>query len=156
MGGGEGSTGVSEQETERTLWRAEHLGAFFEGSRVRNIERAEDALSSPEQRVYDMLWNGGAEGGALYRLIHCSLQRISTELKLNIKTVREMLPRLVEKGFIAVEREADVRRNIATLYRVWSKDAVLAAQAEQDRRWVVRTGRGVFYVHRTKVSVTAG
>jgi DNA-binding MarR family transcriptional regulator len=148
--------GSQELRTDHTLWRAEHLGAFFEGSRVRPINRAEDALSVAEQRVYELLWTTGTEGGDDYRLVHCSLQRISSQLKLNIKTVRELLPRMAEKGFIAVEREADVRRNIATLYRVWSGRAILAAQQGFDRRWVVKTGRGVFYVHKTTVSVTGG
>jgi len=153
-----GSThpGSQEQKKDHTLWRAEHLGAFFEGSRVRPIHRAEDALSVAEQRVYEFLWTTGTDGGDAYRLEHCSLQRISSQLKLNIKTVRELLPRMAEKGFIAVEREADVRRNIATLYRVWSGAAILAAQQGFDRRWVVKTGRGVFYVHKTTVSVTGG
>ncbi|MGC4053274.1 MAG: hypothetical protein QM757_28555 [Paludibaculum sp.] len=148
--------GAPELKEDHTLWRAEHLGAFFEGSRVRPIQRAEDALSVAEQRVYELLWTSGGDGDEGYRLVHFSLQRISSQLKLNIKTVRELLPRLVEKGFIAVEREADVRRNIATLYRVWSGPAILAAQQGFDRRWVVRTGRGVFYVHKTTVSVTGG
>lgn len=153
---GSAHPGPQELRTDHTLWRAEHLGAFFEGSRVRPINRAEDALSVAEQRVYELLWTTGTEGGDSYRLVHCSLQRISSQLKLNIKTVRELLPRMAEKGFIAIEREADVRRNIATLYRVWSGAAILEAQQGFDRRWVVKTGRGVFYVHKTTVSVTGG
>ena len=149
-------SGAPRQESAHTLWRAEHLGPFFEESRVRPISRAEDALSTAEQQVYTMLWTAGVEADAAYRLVHFSLQRISTQLKLNIKTVRELLPRLIEKGFIAVEQAADVKRNIATLYRVWSGEAILAAQVGRDRRWVVKTGRGVFYVHRMTVSVTGG
>jgi predicted transcriptional regulator len=143
-------------DAARTLWRAEHLGAFFEASRIRPIQQAQDALSAAEQRVYDLLWGAGAEGNGTHRLVHFSLQRISTQSKLNIKTVRELLPRLMEKGFIAVEQEADVRRNIATLYRVWSREAVLAEQLSRGRRWIVKTGRGVFYVHRMTVSVMGG
>ena len=147
---------VMAPDAARTLWRAEHLGAFFEASRIRPINQAQDALSSAEQRVYDLLWGAGAEGHGTHRLVHFSLQRISTQSKLNIKTVRELLPRLMEKGFIAVEQEADVRRNIATMYRVWSGEAVLAEQLSRGRRWIVKTGRGVFYVHRMTVSVMGG
>ena len=143
-------------DAARTLWRAEHLGAFFEASRIRPIHHAQDALSAAEQRVYDLLWGAGVETNGTHRLVHFSLQRISTQSKLNIKTVRELLPRLMEKGFIAVEQEADVRRNIATLYRVWSGEAVLAEQLSRGRRWIVKTGRGVFYVHRMTVSVMGG
>jgi predicted transcriptional regulator len=155
-GGFEPSPMGSELSPARTLWRAEHLGTFFEASRIRPIHKAQDALSTAEQRVYDLLWAAGAQNQPTHRLVHFSLQRISTQSKLNIKTVRELLPRLMEKGFIAVEQEADVRRNIATLYRVWSCETVLAEQLSQGRRWIVKTGRGVFYAHQMTVSVTGG
>src|SRR5262249_360565 len=82
-----------------------------------------------------------------FRLVHYSLQRIASEARINIKTVRELIPRLIEKGFIHVEHEADARRNIPTLYKVSSYAAVLNDQRRRGPLHAAKTGKGVVYVH---------
>ncbi len=131
----------------RKLWQAEGLGAIFEEGRIRRIQRAQDALSLVEEKVYDLLWGTKNQRRDDFRLVHFSLQKISTEARINIKTVRFLIPRLIEKGFLQIEHEADVKRNIPTLYRVPSYAAVLMAQRERNRFAVAKTGKGVFYVH---------
>lgn len=131
----------------RRLWQAEGLGAIFEESRIRRIQRAQDALSLVEEKVYDLLWGTKNQRRDEFRLAHFSLQRISTEARINIKTVRLLIPRLIEKGFLQIEHEADVRRNIPTLYRVPSYALVLLDQRARNRFAVAKTGKGVFYVH---------
>jgi hypothetical protein len=138
---------------KRPLWQAEGLGSVFENSRVRRIEQAQDALSLVEEKVYDLLWGPKNQQRDAYRLTHYSLQRLAHDARLNIKTVRELLPRLVDKGFIEIEREADVRRNIPTLYRVWSYGKVIENQRRRNRSFVAKTGKGVFYVHPVAVSI---
>ena len=129
------------------LWEAEGLGAIFEESRIRRIQKAQDALSLVEEKVYDLLWGTKNQRRDEFRLVHYSLQRISTEARINIKTVRQLIPRLIEKGFLAIEHEADVRRNIPTLYKVPSYAAVLTDQRLRNRFAVAKTGKGVFYAH---------
>jgi predicted transcriptional regulator len=131
----------------RTLWQAEGYGTFIEQSRVRRIYQAQDALSLVEEKVYDLLWGTKNQRKDDFRLVHYSLQRIASEARINIKTVRELIPRLIEKGFIHVEHEADARRNIPTLYRVSSYAAVLSHQKQRSRLYVAKTGKGVVYVH---------
>lgn len=131
----------------RTLWQAEGYGTFIEQSRVRRIYQAQDALSLVEEKVYDLLWGTKNQRKDDFRLVHYSLQRIASEARINIKTVRELIPRLIEKGFIHVEHEADARRNIPTLYRVSSYAAVLSHQKQRGRLHVAKTGKGVVYVH---------
>src|SRR6185369_2576853 len=105
------------------------------------------ALSPVEEKVYDLLWGTRNQRRDEFRLVHYSLQRISTEARLNIKTVRDLIPRLIEKGFLHVEHEADARRNIPTLYRVFSYSAVLADQKRRNRLYIAKTGKGTVYVH---------
>ena len=131
----------------RTLWQAEGYITFIEQSRVRRIYQAQDALSLVEEKVYDLLWGTKNQRKDDFRLVHYSLQRIAAEARINIKTVRELIPRLIEKGFIHVEHEADARRNIPTLYRVSSNAAVLSDQRRRSRLYVAKTGKGVVYVH---------
>lgn len=133
--------------SSRTLWQAEGLGSFIEASRVRRISQAQDALSLVEERVYDLLWGTRNQRRDEFRLVHYSLQRIASEARINIKTVRELIPRLIEKGFIHIEHEADARRNIPTLYKVSSYSAVLADQRRRGRLYAAKTGKGVVYVH---------
>jgi hypothetical protein len=142
--------GVAQRQP---LWQAEGIGTVFEQSRVRRIQDARDALSKVEGQVYDLLWGTPAFQPERYRLIHYSLQRIAIDSNINIKTVRELIPRLIDKGFIAIEHPADVRRNIPTLYRVWSDTSVIDNQRQRNRRYVARTGKGVFYVHPIAVHI---
>lgn len=137
------------------LWQAEGIGTVFEQSRVRRIQSARDALSKVEEQVYELLWGTPGFQPERYRLIHYSLQRIAVDSDINIKTVRELIPRLIDKGFLAIEHPADVRRNIPTLYRVWSDTSVLENQRQRDRNYVAKTGKGVFYVHPIAVSIQA-
>lgn len=137
------------------LWQAEGIGTVFEQSRVRRIQSARDALSKVEEQVYEMLWGAPAVQAERYRLIHYSLQRIAVDSDINIKTVRELIPRLIDKGFLEIEHPADVRRNIPTLYRVWSDHSVREDQQQRDRLYVAKTGKGVFYVHPIAISIQA-
>jgi predicted transcriptional regulator len=120
---------------------------------VKRIRLAQEALSHVEEKVYDLLWGVKNQNRDAHRFAEFSLQRIANEGRLNIKTVRELLPRLIDKGFIAIEREADVRRNRPTQYRVFSYSEVLADQRRRKRFWVIRTGKGVFYAHAVSVGV---
>lgn len=151
MGLGIKPIGVSPSQA---LFQAEHLGLLFPASRVKRIRLAQDALSHVEEKVYDLLWGVKNQSRDPYRIAEYSLQRIAHDGRLNIKTVRELLPRLVDKGFISVEREADVRRNKPTQYRVLSYSEVLADQRQRKRFWVVKTGKGVFYAHPVSVGVS--
>ena len=81
---------------------------------MRRIYQAQDSLSLVEEKVYDLLWGTKNQRKDDFRLVHFSLQRIASEARINIRTVRELIPRLIEKGFILVEHEADARRNTAT------------------------------------------
>ncbi len=137
----------------RTLWQAEGQGTILEQARVRRIVQAQDALSLVEEKVYDLLWGTKNLRKDDFRLVHYSLQRIATEARINIKTVRELIPRLIEKGFIHVEHEADARRNIPTLYRVFSYASVLSDQKQRNRLYVAKTGKGVVYVHAVSASL---
>jgi len=144
---------VARQETPtsataaRTLWQAEGHGTLIEQARVRRIYQAQDSLSLVEEKVYDLLWGTKNQRKDDFRLVHFSLQRIASEARINIRTVRELIPRLIEKGFIQVEHEADARRNTATLYRVSSYASVLSDQKRRGRLYVAKVGKGVVYVH---------
>lgn len=130
-------------------WVAEHLGSVFDVRRVRPIERATDALSAVELSVYRLFWSqqSGAVAAGPSRLAQFSLNRIAIETKVNIKTVRELLPRLTEKGFIEVAVDADAKLGLPATYRVWSEQTLLERMRVSGRQWVVRTGKGVFYAH---------
>jgi predicted transcriptional regulator len=149
----EASFPAPQPRAERTLWQAEKLGALFEASRVRRITLAQDALSLVEEKVYDILWGPRNLRRDEFRLVHYSLQRLSSDARINIKTVRELIPRLIDKGFVDIECEADPRRNTATLYRVWSYTSVLQRQRQRGRLYVVKTGKGVFYAFPVSASL---
>ena len=146
---------ATSAESGRTLWQAEGIGSIIEQARIRRIVQAQDALSLVEEKVYDLLWGPKNQRKDEFRLVHYSLQRIAAEARVNIKTVRELIPRLLEKGFIDIEHVADAHRNIPTLYRVWGYTAVLNDQKRRRRLYVAKTGKGVVYVHPVEVEMAS-
>jgi hypothetical protein len=137
-----------------TLWQTDD-GLLFPNTRARRIQSALDALSSPEERVYDTLWTLEMGGSRDDKVRHACIgyDRLAHLTKLNEKSVRRIIPRLIEKGFLEIEKPAESAQRIGTLYKVFSEQSVFAEQQSQGRIWTVRTGRGVFYVRPVTVDV---
>jgi hypothetical protein len=144
------STGVSFH------WQIEEDGRFFPATRGRRIERAQDALSRPEEAVYDFLWQPALTTRDSSRLISMGYDRIATATKISKRNVRHIIQRLIAKGFIAIEGEADSGQRKGTVYRVFSYNAVREEQLRRGRNWVVRTGNGVFYAKRIAMPLGKG
>ena len=131
-------------------WQTED-GRLFPPSRARRLERAQDALSRPEELIYDILWQPSNLSRDSSRLISIGYDRLSDLSKIAKRNVRHIVQRLIQKGFIAVEREADSHQRTGTLYRVFSYSYIREEQVRKGRLWIIRTGNGVFFAKRVHV-----
>jgi hypothetical protein len=149
------TTVVTEPETtvSQTWWVAELNGALFPLSRVKPIERAQDALTHAEECVYDFLWGPKNASKDEYRVAQAGYDRIAKGARITKRNASLIVDRLIEKGFIRLESEADHLHRIARRYRVFGYRAVLDELARKRRQWVVKSGNGVLFVRPATVVV---
>src|SRR5215472_13708986 len=131
---------------DSTLWRAELNGALFPASRVKQIERAQDALTHAEECVYDFLWGTKNAARDDYRIAQAGYDRIAKAARVTKRNAALIVDRLIEKGFVRLENEADPLHRVARQYRVLSYRAALEELARIGRQFVVRSGNGVLFV----------
>jgi hypothetical protein len=137
------------------LWQAESNGALFPASRVRRVERAQDALTHTEECVYDCLWGPKNTSKDDFRIAKIGYDRISKAARITKRNAALIIERLIEKGFIKLEKPADPLHRVPSEYRVMGYKAALEELGRMNRHWVVRSGNGVLFVHPVSVSIEA-
>jgi predicted transcriptional regulator len=142
---------VYPKSTITNLWRAEN-GALFPASRVRRISRAQDALSRPEEAVFDFLWGPKNTAKDEYRLTEAGYTAIAKDTRLAKRNVPPVIERLIEKGFLRLEKKAVDR--VPNKYRVLSYRAALDELARRGRTHVIRSGNGVLFAHPITAAIT--
>ena len=133
----------------QTFWTAEGAGGVFTSSRIKKIERAQDALTHVEEAVYDALWGPKRTAAPEpFRLSQIGYSELAKRSRVSKRSIQSVIDRLVEKRFIEIDTAADITTRKPTIYRVLGYAAVLKFLRDSGRTFVVRTGRGVFYAHR--------
>jgi predicted transcriptional regulator len=133
-----------------SLWLSES-GEIVPASRVKRIRLAQDVLSPAEESVYDTLW-GVKSAGAFKeeretcRIVQAGYDFLMKRTRLSKKTIQRIVDRLIDKGFIAIEKPADIYLRSSTVYRVFAYRAVLERQAQKGRFHVAKIGPGFVYV----------
>jgi predicted transcriptional regulator len=133
-----------------SLWLSES-GEIVPASRVKRIRLAQDVLSPAEESVYDTLWGvktaaAFKEEGESYRIVQAGYDFLMKRTRLSKKTIQRIVDRLIDKGFIAIEKPADIYLRSSTVYRVFAYRAVLDRQAQNGRFHVAKIGPGFVYV----------
>jgi hypothetical protein len=72
--------------------------------------------------------------------------------RLSKKTIQRIVDRLIDKGFIAIEKPADIYQRTSTVYRVYAYREVLERQAQKGRFHVAKIGPGFVYVREVATS----
>jgi hypothetical protein len=82
---------------------------------------------------------------------------LAKKARVDWRTVVRLVKRLLEKGYILVESMGDSTADgrIPTVYRVLSYGAILKAQREAGKLWVLKTGTGVFFARRWETVVSS-
>ena len=132
----------------QSLWLTE-TGEVVPASRVKRIRLAQDVLSPAEEAVYDTLW--GVRGGPReeregYRIAQAGYDYLMKRTRLSKKTIQRIVDRLIDKGFIAIDKPADIYQRTSTVYKVFTYRTVLDRQAERGRFHVAKIGPGFVYV----------
>ena len=92
---------------KHAMWVAESNGALFTASRIRPVQRAQDALTHAEECVYDFLWGPKNNAKDDYRISPAGYDRIAKAARVTKRNAALIIRRLIDKGFIALESESD-------------------------------------------------
>ena len=135
------TTVVADQPTtvvadSTDLWRSEGNGPLFPPSRVHPIVRAQDALNHAEESVYDVLWGTKDQSKDAYRIRQLGYGEIAKAARTTKRNAALIIERLIEKGFVALEREAD--KKSPRQYRVLGYRAALDDMERRGRKWFVQ------------------
>ena len=143
-------TSTVDRSIPVSLWLTE-TGEIVPASRVKRIRLAQDVLSPAEESVYDTLWGVKSmaafkEERESYRIVQAGYDFLMKRTRLSKKTIQRIVDRLMDKGFIAIEKPADIYLRSSTVYRVFAYRAVLDRQAQRGRFHVAKIGPGFVYV----------
>jgi hypothetical protein len=117
-------------------------GKLYPHQRVRPLQEATDVLSRVELRVFEKLENLVDS----HRHVRIGYDRLAEACSLNEKSVRLLLLRLIEKGFLSIIAPADPDRQLGKEYRLHRLEEAHRHHVERGWNWVVRSGNGILVV----------
>ena len=144
------TVGVSPTEGRTSRW-ADSAGAQYEGKRVHRVTAAQESMSLGEERVYLALWQASATQGVVTegadaKLFTLGYDRIARVVRLNEKSVRLLLPKLISKQVLEILAAEHSASRTGRTYRIFSPDAILRRQQAANLRHIVKNGRAVEFV----------
>ena len=135
-------------------------GIVYEAHRAQRVSAARDSLGLGEERVYQTLWqatesDGVHPEGEGTKIFSLGYDRIAHLVRLNEKSVRILLPKLIGKKVLEIVAAENSAAQTGRTYRVFSEEKVLERQRAAHLLFVVKNGRAVEFVHPV-ISPTVG
>lgn len=114
-----------------------------------------------EERVYQALWHARESDGVLWekkktRIFSLGYDRIARLARLNEKSVRALLRKLIAKKILEVVAAENSAARTGRTYRIFSQDEILERQRAANLLYVVKNGRAVEFVYPAGVTPTVG
>jgi hypothetical protein len=117
-------------------------GKLYPHQRVRPLREPKDVLSAVELRAFEKLEHLAQPN----RHLRIGYDRLAEACSLNEKSVRLLLLRLIEKGFLSIVAPADPDRQLGKEYRVHDLEEARHHHQAKGWQWVVRSGNGILIV----------
>jgi len=132
-------------------WWADATGSTYESKRVQRVVLAQHSMSLGEERVYETLWHARENDGVVSehkrtKTFSLGYDRIARLVRLNEKSVRALLPRLISKKILEVVASEDSANRIGRTYRIFSYEEILERQRNAALTHIVKNGRAVEFV----------
>jgi hypothetical protein len=129
-------------------------GRRYEAKRVRPVTVAQHSLSLGEERVYQTLWHAREQDGVSVetensKTFSLGYDRLARLVRLNEKSVRMLLPKLIAKRVLEVIAPEHSASRLGRSYRIFSDDEILVRQRAANLTHVVKSGRAVEFVRPT-------
>jgi len=132
------------------IW-ADEEGNTFGPRRVTKVLKANQSMSLGEERVYRALWEASSDDGIVpiddqTKTFTLGYDRLARLVRLNEKSVRLLIPKMVEKKMLEItapERSAD---RMGRTYKIFGESEILRRQREVGLEFVAKRGRAVEFV----------
>ena len=123
-------------------------GVLHEARRVQAVREAEHSMTMGEERFYHSVWNSGdvQVESAESRTFTLGYDRLAKLVRLDEKSVRQLLPKLVYKRILEVMAGENSSARIGRTYRIFSASEILRRQRAAGLQHIVKKGRAVEFV----------
>ncbi|MDQ2944480.1 MAG: hypothetical protein M3Y27_00790, partial [Acidobacteriota bacterium] len=126
-------------------------GNHYEAHRVQRIAIAQQSMALGEERVYQALWHAKESDGIFFqdrrtKTFSLGYDRLARLVRLNEKSVRMLLPKLIVKKILEVVASENSATRTGRKYRVFSYEEILDRQRAANLLYIVKNGRAVEFV----------
>lgn len=126
-------------------------GNHYEAHRVQRIAIAQQSMALGEERVYQALWHAKESDGVFFqdrrtKTFSLGYDRLARLVRLNEKSVRMLLPKLISKKILEVVASENSATRTGRKYRVFSYEEILDRQRAANLLYIVKNGRAVEFV----------
>jgi hypothetical protein len=144
------TVGVSPTGRGRGWW-IDAAGTRYDGKRVQRVVSSQQSMSLGEERVYLTLWHGAESDGVSLetkrsKTFSLGYDRIARLVRLNEKSVRLLIPKLIGKKILEIVAAENSADRIGRTYRIFNDEAILDRQRAANLTNVVKRGRAVEFV----------
>lgn len=132
-------------------WWVDGDGRRYEAKRVQRVVIAQHSMALGEERVYQTLWHARESDGVQTeskksRIFSLGYDRIARLVRLNEKSVRVLLPKLITKKILEVVAAEHSATRTGRTYRIFNYEEILERQRAANLTNVVKSGRAVEFV----------
>jgi len=136
--------------TPPLLW-VDSTGAVIEAKRVQRVNIAQQSMTLGEERFYQNVWHaresdGVTKDGPRSKVFSLGYDRLAKLVRLDEKSVRMLIPKLVTKRIIEILAGEISAARIGRTYRIFSYEQILERQRAANLLFIVKKGRAVEFV----------
>ncbi|MBN9662314.1 MAG: hypothetical protein J0H49_29215 [Acidobacteria bacterium] len=133
-----------------TQWVDAH-GGTYESRKVLRVQIAQHCMTLGEERFYQSVWHareadGVRRDGPRSKVFSMGYDRLAKLVRLDEKSVRQLIPKLVAKRVLEVLANEDSSARIGRTYRIFNYDEILERQQAENMLFVIKKGRAVEFV----------
>jgi hypothetical protein len=126
-------------------------GVIYVSRKVIRVQIAPHCLTLGEERFYQEVWHakesdGVRKDGPRSKVFSMGYDRLAKLVRLDEKSVRQLIPKLVAKRVLEVLAGEDSSARIGRTYRIFSYEEILERQRAENMRFVIKKGRAVVFV----------
>jgi len=141
------STTVGDSPT--LVW-SDSSGKLYGAARVRKVTSARETMTLGEERIYQALWLAKPEDGVPAegesRTFTLGYDRLARVVRLNEKSVRTSLPKMIAKQIIEVLASEHSASQTGRTYRLFHEAEILRRQQAANLQYIIKNGRAVEFV----------
>ena len=150
--GGSPTVGVSTADIPSFAWVSLVTGSLYETKRVQRVVLAQQSMSLGEERIYQAIWHapeGVIQINKRVKSFSMGYDRLARLTRLNEKSIRDIVPKLIDKKILEVVKREDSWTRTGRTYQIYSYEEILDRQRAAGLSYVVKNGRAVEFVRST-------